>query len=345
MRNRYGLGGIARTAVILVIALAITTPASAQFGGLKKKLKGAAAQEGASKAAGPAGVTPETPAEAADGGGPGGAGGGTIVLTEDVVSRLLVGLKAGQAARDAASKEDSPYGRYKKAEAAYAEAQPKCQAGQQSFYQRMSGNEKAMDKYGALVDKMVAAQGKGDQKLTAVYQDSAMAMQDPSCVVKQPTQPDNYYEAQRELDSRAEQQEIKASGFGRSDWAMVKERADAILRGATPPGDASPGEKSAVAAKAGELKPLLGIRDQPAARAANPAPAPAPAPAAPAAPAMSPAASSMNACMMKNIETHQAELEALGHRAEAAKAAGDTGRLMAIVDTLQQIQMAGCRGQ
>ncbi len=59
MRNRYGLGGIARAAAIAVVALAITTPASAQFGGLKKKLKGAAAQEGASKAAGAAGVTPE----------------------------------------------------------------------------------------------------------------------------------------------------------------------------------------------------------------------------------------------------------------------------------------------
>ena len=345
MRNRYGLGGIARAAAIAVVALAITTPASAQLGGLKKKLKGAAAQEGASKAAGAASVTPETPANAADAGGPGGAGGGMIVLTEDVVGQLIAGLRAGQAERAAASKEDSPYGRYQKAEAAYAEAQPKCQAGQQSFPQRMSGNEKAMDKYSALVDKMVAAQGKGDQKLAAVYQDSAMAMQDPSCVVKQPIQPDDYYQAQRDIDSRAEQQEIKASGFSRSELAMVKERADAILRGATPPGDASPGEKSAVAARAGELKPLLGIHDQPAARAAKPAPAPAPAPAAAAPPAMSPAASSMNACMMKNIETHQAELEALGNRAEAAKAAGDTGRMMAIVDTLQQIQMAGCRGQ
>jgi hypothetical protein len=349
MRNRYGLGGIARAAVLAVVALAITTPASAQFGGLKKKLKGAAAQEGASKAAGAAGVTPETPADAADAGGPAGAGGGTIVLTEDVVGQLIAGLKAGQAARAAASKEDSPYGRYRKAEAAYAEAQPKCQAAQQTFPQRMSGNEKAMDKYSALVDKMVAAQGKGDQKLMAIYQDSAMAMQDPSCVVKQPTQPDDYYQAQRDIDSRAEQQEIKASGFSRSELAMVKERADAILRGATPPGDASPAEKSAVSAKAGELKPLLGIHDQPAARATKPAPAPAPtpapAPAAPSAPAMSPAASSMNACMMNNLQTHQADIEALGKRAEAAKAANDTGKMMAIVDTLQQIQMAGCRGQ
>jgi hypothetical protein len=342
MRNQYR-PGIARAAVIAVIALAITTPASAQFGGLKKKLKGAAAQEGATKAAGAAGATPEAPAEATDADGPGAAGGGgTIVLTEDVVSRLLAGLKAGQAERAAAAKEDSPYGRYQTAAAAYAEAQPKCQAAQQTFPQRMANNQKMMDKYSALVDKMVDAQGKGDQKLSAVYQDSAMAMQDPSCVVKQPTQPDDYYEAQRNVDSRAEKQEIKASGFGRSELAMVKERAEAILRGATPPGDASPGEKSAVGAKAADLKPLLGIQDQTAARATKPAPAPV-TPAAPPAPTMSPAASSMNACMMKNTQDHQAELEALGHRAEAAKNANDTAKMMAIVDTLQQIQMAGCR--
>jgi hypothetical protein len=342
MRNRYGLARIARAAAIAVIALAIVTPASAQFGGLKKKLKGAAAQEGASKAAGAAGVAPETPTDAAAAGGPAGAGGGTIVLTEDVVGRLLAGLKAGQAARAAASKEDSPYGRYQKAAAAYTEAQPKCQAAQQTFPQRMSGNQKAMDKYSALVDKMVAAQGTGDQKLMTLYQDSAMAMQDPSCVVKQPSQPDDYYQAQRDVDSRAEQQEIKASGFSRSELAMAKERADAILRGATPPGDASAGEKSAVTAKAGELRPLLGIQDQTAARATKPAPAPAPAPAAPA---MPPAVSSMNACIMNNMQSHQAEIEALGKRAEAAQSTNDTGKLMAIADTLQQIQMAGCRGQ
>ena len=343
MRNQYGPGGIGWAAVITLIALAITTPASAQFGGLKKKLTGTAAQEGEAKAAGAAGATPEAPAEATDAGGPGAArGGGTIVLTEDVVSRLLTGLKAGQAERAAAAKEDSPYGRYKKAAAAYAEAQPKCQAAQQTFPQRMANNQKMMDKYSALVDKMVDAQGKGDQKLSAVYQDSAMAMQDPSCVVKQPTQPDDYYEAQRNVDSRAEKQEIKASGFSQGDLSMVKERAEAILRGATPPGDASAGEKSAVGAKAADLKPLLGIQDQAAARATKHAPAPA-APAAPPAPTMSPAASSMNACMMKNMQDHQAEIEALGHRAEAAKDANDTAKMMAIVDTLQQIQMAGCR--
>ncbi len=329
MRNQYGnLFGGWRTAAVAVMALAFATPASAQFGALKKKLKGQAAQEGVAKAPGAAG----------------GATGGTIVLTEDVVGRLLAGLQAGQAERDAAAKEDTPFGRYKKAAAEFYVAQPKCQAAQQSFPQRMADNQKMMDKYSALVDKMVAAQGKSDQKLAAVYQDSAMAMQDPSCVVKQPSQPDNYYEAQRDIDSRAEKQEIKTSGFGRGELAMIKERAEAILRGATPPGDASPTEKSAVSAKAGQLKPLLGIRDQPVERAQNAAPAPAPAAAAaPAPPATSAAVSSMNDCMMKNLQAHQAELQALGNRAEAAQKADDNARMMAIVDTVQQIQMAGCR--
>jgi hypothetical protein len=333
---------MAGTLAVAVLALGISTPAWAQFGGLKKRLKAAAGQEGASKATEAAtGEAPEAPGQAATGGNP---GGGMIVLSEDVVSRLLAGLKAGQAEREAAAKEDTPYGRFRQAEAGYAEAQPKCQAAQQTFSQRMAGDQKVMDKYSALVEKMVAAQGKGDQKLVTAYQDSAMAMQDPSCVVKQPRQPDGYYDAQRDLDVRAEQQELTTSGYSRSELAMIKERTEGILRGATPPGDASPAEKAAVSARAAELKPLLGIHDQPAARAQKPAPAPAPVPApAPAAAQASPAASSMNACMMRNTQNHQAELEALGKRAEAAQAAGDTQKLMALADTLQQIQMAGCR--
>ena len=47
--------------------------------------------------------------------------------------------------------------------------------------------------------------------------------------------------------------------------------------------------------------------------------------------------------MTKNIQTHQAEIEALGKRAEAAQAANDTPKLMAIADTLQRIQKAGCQ--
>jgi hypothetical protein len=204
-----------------------------------------------------------------------------------------------------------------------------------------------LDTLNALSEKMMAAQSKGDMKLAAIYQDSALAVQDPSCTVKQPERPKDYYEAQRDIDVQAEQQEATASGFSPSELAMVKERAIAIIQGSTPPGDASPSEKSAVSAKSAELKPLLGLVEQPAAQAAKPAAAPAPASApAPAPdPEMSAATSDMSACMTKNIQSHQAEIEALGKRAQAAQAANNTQKLLAIADTVQRIQMAGCTGQ
>ena len=51
----------------------------------------------------------------------------------------------------------------------------------------------------------------------------------------------------------------------------------------------------------------------------------------------------MSECMMKNTEKHQPEIEALAKRAEAAQSAGNQQKLMAIADTLQRLQMGGCR--
>ncbi len=313
---------IVSLAVAVLASLTIATQASAQFGGLKKKLKPAVAQETAA------------PADQ----------GGMIVFTDDVVNQLLTGLKAGQAERDAAMQEDTPYGRFKKADAAHEAAKPKCEAAQPGFYQRGAANPKMLDKYQSLTEKMVAAQGKGDMKLAAIYQDSAMAMIDPSCVVKEPEQPKDYYESERAAEGRAEAKEIEASGFSRNDLALLKERAVAILSNSTPPGGASATEKSAVAAKSSQLKPLLGMREPEPEQAAKPAPKPAPVPVATQpSPEMSAYASSMSDCMLKNMQSHEAELEALGKRAEAAQKAGNQQQLMAIADTLQRIQMAGCR--
>jgi len=321
MRSSLRRSAACASFVALAFGMAATpNVASAQFGGLRKKIKPPATQEAAA------------PANA----------GGTIVLTQDVVTQLLTGLRAGKAERDSALNEDTSYGRYKKAEIAYAEAKPKCEAAQPGFYQRAGSNPKMLDKYSRLTDKMVAAQQKGDTAATTIYQDSAMAMMDPSCVVKQPQQPKDHYVAEREIETRAEAQESKASGLSRNELALVKERAIAIL-GPTPPPDASASEKSAVGAKAAELKPLLGIREEPAVQVAKPAPAPQPAPvAAQPSPEMSASATSMNECMMKNIQKHQGELEALGERAQAAHKAGNQSKMMAIADTLQRIQMAGC---
>ncbi len=112
---------------------------------------------------------------------------------------------------------------------------------------------------------------------------------------------------------------------------------------------ASPSEKSAVSAKDPELKSLLGIRSAQEERVGKQAktaavrdtvtPTPAPTPTAPAVPSGAPA---MNECMMKNVEAHQAEIEALGNRGNAAQKAGNTALMMAISDTIQRIQFAGC---
>ncbi len=342
MRNNHRRAtALARAAACALLLLGISTPAAAQFGGLKKKLKSAAGQEAATEAQKEAGVSEAPAATAPTPAAQNAAIGGTVVLTPDVVDRLVTGLKAGDSVRRAASKEDTPYGRYHQALAAYETAKPKCEEARATFPNRMAADEKMMDKYNDLVNKMVEAQSKGDTKAAMAYNDQAMAMQDPSCVVKEPAQPDDYYGAQRSIDASAEKSAAKASGLSPAEYAMGLERAEGILRGSPPP-DASASEKSAVTARAGDLKSLLGIQDAPPARAKKAAPAPQPAPTQPAAPAVSPAASAMSNCMAQNAMKHQKEIEALGERAQAAQKKGDTATMMAIADTLQQLQMAGC---
>jgi len=151
---------------------------------------------------------------------------------------------------------------------------------------------------------------------------------------------------QQDAEAQAEQEEVKASGMSQSELAMAKERATAILQGST--GDASSSEISAVSAKSSELKPLLGLAEPASARAMKPDPAPAAAPEpapVPSSPQVSVETQAMGDCMTKNTMDHQAEIEALGRRAQAAQASGDNAGLMAIADTLRQIQMAGCQGQ
>jgi hypothetical protein len=328
MLNRQGrCAAVARTAGVVTVALAMAAPAWAQFGGLKKKVKAATAPEASRAQPG------------------GGDQGGTVVLTADVVDRLVIGLEAGEAERQAAAKADTPYGRYHRQLAAYEGAKPKCQAGQQTFATRAAADQKMMDQYDALVKRMVEAQTRGDQRLTAIYSDSALAMQDPSCTVKEPQRPEGYYEAQREIDSRAEDRSIEKSGFSRAEFSQARERAEAVLRGGTAPGDLSASEKSAVTSRAKELKPLLGIHDVPAVSPAKAAAtsAPTPPPAQPAAD-MPAGASGMSACMGRNAQKHEKEIRALGERAQAAQQAGNTAALMAIADTLQRLQMAGCTG-
>jgi hypothetical protein len=91
---------------------------------------------------------------------------------------------------------------------------------------------------------------------------------------------------------------------------------------------------------------LLGIREAQEGRIAKQAPAPAPAAvdtAPPKTAAAPTAAVSVNECMAANVKKHEAEIRALGDRGSAAQQAGNTALMMAIADSIQQIQFAGCK--
>lgn len=313
--------GLVLAAVLVLLATASAAPAEAQIGRLKKKVKAAAGVK----------ATPAAPAD-----------GGTIVLDDEVLTRLLAGLRAGRAEREKAAKSDSPYGRHLKAQAAYASAKPRCAAAQQAFYQRAAGDIKLAEMNAAYLEKMVAAQQKGDTAAQQQWADSMAALIDPSCTVKEPRQPSDWYDQQRAVDVRGEEEELRTSGFDRNELGAVKDRVIAILQDAPPP-DVSPSEKDAVDKHSVELNDLMGRGPPPAAATAPPPPpAAAPPPPAPAGPTLTADQQAMSACMAKNAEKHEQEVERLGRRAADAAESGNTAAAMVISDSIRQLQMAGC---
>jgi hypothetical protein len=266
-----------------------------------------------------------------------------VVVTPEVVDRLLAGDKAAKAEREKAGKEDTPYGRYIRAKAAYEVAQPKCGAAQATWIQRAAADEKLVNRYTAAMDKAMAAQQKGDMAGYEAGTYAALAIIDPSCAVKDPQVPDGYSDAQRAVEERANQAKLRATGFTDREFGMTSDRVLAILTGSDAPGGVSASEKSAVSTKDPELKSMYGIRDAQAERVAKQAPAPDPTPAPAPVQAQVPTAASMvNQCMMNNIQTHEEQIKALGDRGAAAQQAGNTQLMMAIGDSIMRIQMAGC---
>jgi len=320
-----------RLLVAVLVALGVSTPAAAQF----KKLKDAASKAAEQKAAPPA------PAPATSASAP--ADGGVVVVTPEVLDRLLAGDKAAKAEREKAEKEDTPYGRYNRAKAAYAVAQPKCGAAQATWIQRAAADEKLVNRYTAAMDKAMAAQQKGDMAAYEAGTYAALAIVDPSCAVKDPQQPDGYNDAQRAVEERANQAKLRATGLTDRELGLTSDRVLAILTGSDAPGGASASEKSAVSAKGPELKSMYGIRDAQAERVAKQAPVPDSTRATAQVQVQAPtAASGFNQCMMNNVQKHEKEVQALGDRGSAAQEAGNTALMMAIADTIRQIQMAGC---
>jgi hypothetical protein len=318
----------------VLVALAVSTPAAAQFGKIKDALNKKAEPK-------PATPAPQAPGQATSAGAP--ADGGLVVLTPEVVDRLLAGGKAAKAEREKAAQEDTPYGRYVRAKAAYEVAQPKCGAAQATWGQRAAADEKLLNRYSAQIDKAMALQQKGDMAGYEAGMYEALGMIDPSCAVRDPKQPDGFYDAQRAAEERANQAKLRSTGFTDREYGLASDRVIAILTGAEVPGGAAPSEKSAVSAKDPELKALYGLRDAQAERVAKQAPAPDPTPApAPVQAQVPAAAATVNQCMVNNVQTHEAKIKALGDRGAAAQQAGNTQLMMAIADSIMRIQMAGC---
>jgi hypothetical protein len=235
----------------------------------------------------------------------------------------------------------SPVRAYTRAKAAYDVAQPKCGAAQATWIQRAAADEKLVNRYTAAMDKAMAAQQKGDMVGYETGTYAALAIIDPSCGVKDPRVPEDYSDAQRAVEERANQAKLRATGFTDREFGLTSDRVLAILAGSDAPGGVSASEKSAVSAKDPELKSMYGIRDAQAERVAKQAPAPDPTPA-PVQAQVPTAATAVNQCMMNNIQTHEEQIKALGDRGVAAQQAGNTQLMMAIGDSIMRIQMAGC---
>lgn len=335
---------IGQVVSLIVAALVVATPATAQFGGLKKKLKGEAAQKGVEKAAGEAGAPTETAANPAA--AP--AGGGKIVLTPEVVDRYMAALKARAAAKEAGKKGNTPYANYLREKAASDAAKSKCEAVRQAGTQRMVADEKKSARYNALMEKMLAAQSKQDYKQSAILQDSILVMIDPSCAVHEPDRPSNLYDMERAVDDSAEQAALKTAEMTPREFGQTGDDVAAILAGDAP--GASPSEKAAVTAKSAELRDLMGLRQAQEEKISKDASQPAsaavadtaPTPPAVQGPPMPKGAAVISDCEVKNIEKHQAEIDALGNRGSAAQQAGNNALMMAIADTINRIRLAGC---
>jgi hypothetical protein len=314
-----------RLLVAVLVALAVSTPAAAQFG----KIKNALNKKAESK--------PETPPAGAS------ADGGMVVVTPEVVDRLLGADKAAKAEREKAMQEDTPYGRHIRAKAAYEAAQTKCNAAQATWVTRAAADEKLINRYTALADKAMAAQEKGDMAAYEARMYEVLAVVDPSCAVKEPKQPDDFYDAQRATEERVNQAKLQSTGLTGREYGLASDRIIAILNETDVPGGASASEKSAVRAKERELKALYGFRDAQAERVAKQAPAPDPTPAPAPVQAQAPTAvPAVNQCMVDNVQKHEARIKELGDRGAAAQQAGNTPVMMAIADTIMKIQMAGC---
>ncbi len=317
-----------RSLALVLPALAVAAPAAAQFK-VPKKVKEITGAEKAKPA----------PADA-------GGGGGTLVLDDELIDRIIKGLRARDARKAAALKEDTPYGRYHRGKAAYAEAKAKCDAAMQAYPGRMAADLKLAEKHAertnTYTEKMLAAQQKGDTAGQRMWGDSMALIYDPACAVEDPQQPRDFYDQQRAVDNAAEEASLETAGLDRREMGAAVDRAIAIIQDQPPP-DVSPSERQAVDRRAQELKELMGLTPPPQERAQKPAPAPPPATAPAAAnPGLTSGQQAMADCMARNGQKQEKEIARLGEKAAAAANADDVATAMVYADSINRLQTEGC---
>jgi hypothetical protein len=316
---------LARILAVALLALAAATPAAAQFG-IKKKLPPVPGAEKAKPAAAPAAA----------------GGGGTLVLDDEVIERMIKGMRAAKAYREDAAKANTPYGRHMQAKAAYAEAQPKCEEGRATYPTRFTADPKLQKKSEVYMDRFMAAQEKQDTAAMRIWGDSIAVLQGgPACAVKDPATPNDFYDQQQAVEEGASKAELDASEFDGRESGQAKERAIGIIQDRPPP-DVSPSEQQAVDKREKELKDLMGLNPPPQARTPKPAPAAAAAPAAAPAPTVDPGQQAAAECMSKNAKKNEKDIERLGNLAAAAANGGDVAKAMVYADSINQLQSAGC---
>jgi hypothetical protein len=312
-----------RTLALVLLALAVAAPASAQFD-VKKKVKSMTGAEKAKPAAAPA------------------ATGGTLVLDDDVIERIIKGMRAAKAYREDAAKANTPYGRHMQAKAAYAEAQPKCEESRATYATRLTADPTLQKKSEVYMERFLAAQEKQDTAATRIWGDSIAVLQGgPACAVKDPAQPNDFYDQQQAVEQGAAKAELDASDFDGRENGQAKDRAIAIIQDAPPP-DVSPSEQQAVDKREKELKDLLGLNPPPQARTPKPAPAAAAAPPPAPTPTVDSGQQAAAQCMSKNAKQNEKDIERLGELAAAAANAGDVAKAMVYADSINKIQNAGC---
>ena len=249
-RNRWSF-----TLLAVVVALSASSAASAQFGGLKKKVK-----EKITGDAQPAPTTSASPTSSA-GGDPNekarrDAWQNPAPITSTAIDGFVKAIKAENAERAkyvASAPPTSAIGKWN----AYQQAKNKC-----------ARDEVLQDSAQVRIQrKMMAEASAGNTKNTDAYTDSIMklsqAAQERSqrCSgLERPRFTDDEWKEMRAQENKEEAAAAAAAGIDPFIYARLKERviAYALMPSGGKPSGYAPAELAAIDARKAEIKPLLG---------------------------------------------------------------------------------------